>query len=87
MKFDAVILLDSIHDIMAAEDSLGENGIDIDLIPVPKEIHSNCGMAVGLSKLNVREAVRLIKIHYRGDMQLFEYKRGTYKRLRLDADV
>ena len=41
-----VFVLFSIHDVMKAERVLKERGIPFDTIPVPKEISSDCGMAI-----------------------------------------
>lgn len=42
-----IIIMDSIHYILKAEKLLKKSGInDFDIIPVPKEIHSNCGSAI-----------------------------------------
>jgi len=44
MKY--VFLFGSVHRVMSAEKVLKENGISTDLIPVPREINSDCGVAV-----------------------------------------
>jgi len=41
-----LLIFRSIHDVLAAERALGEAGVGADLVPVPKEINPNCGMAV-----------------------------------------
>lgn len=41
-----VVLLPSIHDVMALERILGRQGVFYDLIPVPRQLSSECGMAV-----------------------------------------
>ena len=43
---ELVIIFHSIHDVMKAESELKGKGKAIDLIPVPKEISSDCGMAI-----------------------------------------
>ena len=40
------LLFESIHQVMAAEARLKAQGIDFDLMPIPTEISSDCGMAV-----------------------------------------
>jgi len=44
MKY--VFLFESVHRVMKAEKLLKGKGIKIDLIPVPREINSDCGVAV-----------------------------------------
>lgn len=42
----AILLFPSIHDVMAAERALLAAKVRCDLIPVPRELSSECGMAV-----------------------------------------
>lgn len=44
-----VFVFESIHRVMKAEKLLKGEGIKIDLIPVPREISSDCGVAIELS--------------------------------------
>jgi hypothetical protein len=44
MKY--VFLFDSVHRVIKAEKLLKGKGIKVDLIPVPREINSDCGVAV-----------------------------------------
>ncbi len=44
-----VIILFSIHFVLKAEKLLLENNISIDVIPVPRSISSDCGMAIKYS--------------------------------------
>ena len=46
MGATCVFVLFSIHDVMKAEKILREAEIAFDTIPVPKEISSDCGMAI-----------------------------------------
>ncbi|MBW1645817.1 MAG: DUF3343 domain-containing protein [Deltaproteobacteria bacterium] len=49
MENDLVLLLfDSIHQVMQAEQLLERRGLAIDLVPVPKEISSDCGLGITL---------------------------------------
>jgi hypothetical protein len=41
-----LLLFRSIHHVLAAEEALKAAGVPLDLVPVPKEISSACGMAV-----------------------------------------
>ena len=43
-----VFLFGSIHRVMRAEKMLKGKGMEIDLIPVPREISSDCGVAIEL---------------------------------------
>jgi len=51
-----VFVLFSIHDVMKAEAMLKERGALFDTVPVPKEVSSDCGMAL-LVKMREKETV------------------------------
>jgi hypothetical protein len=46
MSQRALIVLPSIHDVMAAEKLLDAVGLPYDLIPTPTSISSDCGMVI-----------------------------------------
>jgi hypothetical protein len=56
-----VIIFESIHRVMKAEKLLKGKGIEIDLIPVPREISSDCGVAVELSEDSEAEAFSILR--------------------------
>jgi Putative Se/S carrier protein-like len=56
-----VILFHSIHQVMRVEKILKGKGVQVDLIPVPREISSDCGVAVELGLESKEEALRLIE--------------------------
>lgn len=41
-----LLLFDSIHDVLRAEKLLKEHSIANELIPVPRNLSSNCGMSI-----------------------------------------
>ncbi|HEY4759107.1 MAG TPA: DUF3343 domain-containing protein [Thermoguttaceae bacterium] len=41
-----LILFDSIHHVLAAERFFHEQGLWCDLVPIPKDISPDCGMAL-----------------------------------------
>lgn len=41
-----IILFDSIHDVLGAERLFKERGIPVDLIPTPRTLSADCGMAI-----------------------------------------
>lgn len=56
----SVFLFSSIHHVMRAEKLLKGKGIKIDLIPVPREISSDCGVAIELSGDSETEALSIL---------------------------
>ena len=57
----SVFLFESVHRVMKAEKILKEKGIEVDLIPVPREISSDCGVAVELTKESEEKALLILR--------------------------
>jgi len=55
-----VFLFKSVHHVMKAEKLLRGKGIKIDLIPVPREISSDCGVAIEVSEDSESEAILIL---------------------------
>jgi hypothetical protein len=55
-----VFILSSIHRVMKAEKLLKKKGFDVDIIPIPREISSDCGVAIELPVETREEALRLM---------------------------
>ena len=58
-----VIILSSIHRVMKAEKLLKGKGLNVDLIPMPREISSDCGVAIELPLAMKGEALRFLEQH------------------------
>lgn len=48
-KKSIIFILQSIHHVLRAEKFLEKAGVESDLIPVPKEINPECGMAIEMA--------------------------------------
>jgi hypothetical protein len=59
MKY--VFIFESVHRVMRAEKILKGKGIKVDLIPVPREISSDCGVAVEVDIELGEEAMRVVE--------------------------
>lgn len=56
-----VVLFDSIHDVLAAERVLRARGMWHDMVPVPRELSTDCGMAIELQPTDVRGMCGLLR--------------------------
>ncbi len=69
MEDDTILLLfTSIHQVMKAEQLFMKRGLDIDLVPVPREISSDCGLGVALPAARLeaaRECLRTTPVSLR----------------------
>lgn len=56
MERDAVLIFHSIHRVMKAEKVLKKEGLDVRLMPVPRQLSSDCGLSLAF-RLADRAAV------------------------------
>lgn len=59
MKY--VITFASVHFVMKAERVLKEDGIEVRLIPTPRKISSDCGIAIEVKKEDLDKIRELLK--------------------------
>jgi hypothetical protein len=50
----AIITFQSTHQVLKTEKLLQKEGVDFDIIPVPKEISSDCGMAIRVEMESIK---------------------------------
>lgn len=55
------MLFQSVHEVLAAERHLQEIIPEIDVVPVPKELSSNCGVALEVVPERLQAAIELLK--------------------------
>ncbi|MDD2889478.1 MAG: DUF3343 domain-containing protein [bacterium] len=56
-----VILFNSVHFVMKAEKAIKEKGIGVQLIPVPRQFSSDCGMAIKIKEENIESVKQLLE--------------------------
>jgi hypothetical protein len=64
-----VILFDSIHHVLAAERVFKEQGVWCDVVPTPRDLSSDCGMAVETREADlaaVRQVLASPRVRPRG---------------------
>jgi hypothetical protein len=59
-----IFLFASIHQVMRAEKLLKGRGMEVNLIPVPREISSDCGVAIELPGNFREETLGLLEEHH-----------------------
>jgi hypothetical protein len=58
-----ILTFDSVHFVMRAEKALNKGGIEVRLIPTPREISSDCGMALEITCEDIERTKELLKTH------------------------
>jgi hypothetical protein len=71
-----LFLFGSVHQVMRAEKLLKGMGMEVDLIPVPREISSDCGVAIELPLGLKEEAVQLFEENKISILECYTRKQG-----------
>jgi uncharacterized SAM-binding protein YcdF (DUF218 family) len=58
-----VLTFDSTHHAIRAENLLKKAGLDIDMIPTPRDITSNCGLSIKFSVDNLGQVRKVLNIN------------------------
>ena len=64
---DLLLLFPSIHYVLEAESRLKNLNIEVELIPVPKELSSDCGMAL---LINAKDWPKVSTLYQAGRLQI-----------------
>ncbi|GAB4255836.1 MAG: hypothetical protein Kow0092_01300 [Deferrisomatales bacterium] len=81
MKRDAVLIFHSIHKVMRAEKVLKGAGLDVRLMPVPRQLSSDCGLSLAFpspQRQAVEEALQAAGCPYE---ELYLETEAGYRRL------
>lgn len=77
-----IILFDSIHYVLTAEQALKAHSVWCDLVPVPRNLHSDCGMAVAFRGADAEVVCDLLADPRLGRQRIFRRQEGAYVELR-----
>ncbi|MEA3332068.1 MAG: DUF3343 domain-containing protein [Pseudomonadota bacterium] len=79
-RLELYLIFHSIHNVMLAEELLIKAGIPVDMIPVPREISSDCGMSLACCSTDldkIRENFE--KVTFTSEVMIYECKRRGEK--------
>jgi len=76
-----VAVLETIHYVIKGEKILRREGLTIDVIPVPREISSDCGMALEFSCPDRDRVEQLLADEGAVVVGIFRLQEGRYSRL------
>lgn len=81
MHRDGVLIFHSIHRVMKAEKVLKKAGLDVRLMPVPRQLSSDCGLSLAFP-MKDREAVeQVLEAHGCAFEELHAREAETYRRI------
>jgi hypothetical protein len=61
MNQKCIIIFNSIHRVMKAEKVLKEENVDFELIPTPRELKSDCGLAIKVLRKDEKKVENILK--------------------------
>ncbi len=75
-----LLVFASVHQVMKAEKILKKKGLRIDLVPMPRAIGSDCGVALELPLEVKEEALRFLKEDRLFHLACYMKRRGQYEK-------
>lgn len=78
---DFVAIFHSIHRVMKAEKVLKLGGVDILLIPVPRQLSSDCGLAIRYAPPEKEKVEELLRREGLLPAELFLFQGASFHRL------
>ncbi|OGP90170.1 MAG: hypothetical protein A2156_12490 [Deltaproteobacteria bacterium RBG_16_48_10] len=75
-----LFLLGSVRQVMKAEKLLKGQGFKVDLIPTPREISSDCGVAIELPLGSQKEASGILKENRLSILSSYVKRHGKYEK-------
>lgn len=76
----SLLVFESVHQVMKAEKLLKGQGVKIDLIPMPREISSDCGVAIDLPEGAKEEALSFLSEHRVTLSACYTKRHGRYEK-------
>ena len=81
MERDGVLIFHSIHKVMRAEKVLKSAGFDVRLMPVPRELSSDCGLSLCFPFESMQEVVGELEGDGCPAVELHRRVAGRYERI------
>mgnify|MGYP001767104032 CR=1 FL=1 len=78
-KRRCLFLFVSVHQVMKAEKLFKSQGLKVDLIPMPREISSDCGVAIELPWESRKEALGCLNEHHVSIASWYVWNQGRYE--------
>ena len=79
---ECALVLESVHFVMKAETLVKSAGLYCDLIPVPRNISSECGMALCFHCVDLERVMTIIDDHGLPVVGSYRREAGTFRPLR-----
>ncbi len=80
MTRDAVLIFHSIHKVMQAEKALKAAGLDVRIMPVPRQLSSDCGLSIAFRSGDRETVARVLGEVGCPYEELHVWRDGSYRR-------
>lgn len=73
MQNETIILFYTVTEVFKAEKALSRLGVTVRIVPVPRHLSSDCGVAISIFGISVEDVKRLLEeaaIHFAGISKL-----------------
>lgn len=77
---EIILVFASNTEVLNVEDTLEELGLSFELIPVPKEVNPNCGLAISFAAENEMENLDAIKAAHFNPIASYMHRGDEFKR-------
>jgi hypothetical protein len=76
-----ILQFDSIHHVLAAEQLLVERNIWSDMVPTPRDVHSDCGMVLQFRPTDWEEVSSALTALHQGPRGIYRCTEHGYERI------
>jgi hypothetical protein len=76
-----ILQFDSIHHVLAAEQVLVEQNIWNDMVPTPRDVHSDCGMVIQFRPADWEDVSQVISALNQGPRGIYRFTEHGYVRI------
>jgi hypothetical protein len=78
---DYVAVFHSVHRVMKAEKCLKKAGLDILLIPAPRQLTADCGLALRYAPELSEKVTELLALEGLTPTDIYQWAKGVYQRI------
>lgn len=80
-EYDYVAIFHSVHRVMKAEKCLKNAGLDVLLIPAPRQLSADCGLALRYAPELSEKVAELLALERLAPGNIYQWAKGAYQRI------
>ena len=75
---NCILLFDSIHHVLAAERAFQQRGVWHDVVPTPRDVHSDCGMVIQFREADLGDVSHMMLGLDQSPRQVYRFTGRSY---------